>query len=1222
MINLLRHIETAVDRKVGHSLPRRVGAFGLLMGIVPTTVVAIITSLIIAGMLVDKVDSDLAASGGLIEGTVQFRLSQTARTLSDLADTAVVRNGLLDTEGRRGYLDPLLNDLISRNPELGLLALTDFEGNPLSLAQSDWIADTSRHQSVAQQAITKERIVWQMASGFDGPVLVVAWPVRYPPTQTYEGTLLAVIDVGVLITDAAAGISSYGLSVSDVDGNIRLRLGHQGLGSQVTRHYSVGLDDSSFPGLTVSLSTPAWRAYLPLAVFLFGFLCVGIAAVFLARFISQRLSERLLGALYELDTAVSKVGSSGRVSNAAIPVRGRDEIARLAIGFNRMMQAILSAQENLEQQVQERTRRLHEAQSRLSGVLESIRDIIYSVSLDYQRTLYMSPAAREFDEVRKHREAHQFAALRAMVHPEDADKVAEFSAEARDSGFAELRYRLMLTDGTIRWVQERAYMVFDESGQQSHIDGIITDVSASINAELAREAAERTLRIRERALASCGEGVLIAELCEDRIERLVYANDTFAKISGFSREDILGDDWRKLQVAPEDMPAMRELRKSIRNRQQSRNRLRLKRKDGSLVWVEISVAPVQGTGNGGISHMISVVNDISELVRGEQRYRQVVDSVREVIYQVDKEGRWTFINPAWTAITGYAVEDTLGACFLDFVHPDDQAFNIARFTELNQGKRDHVRHEVRYLTRSGSIRRMEVFSRPVTDEEGTLIGYSGTLADITEQYAAAETLRLRDRALQASSNGIVIVDRLQQDSPVIFVNQPFERITGYSSAESLGRNCKFLQGPDTNQPALEQIRRALQTETSCTVTLRNYRKSGEAFWNELTISPVRDPQSGAVTHYVGVQNDVTTQRESDMQMLNLVLRMDAVFTLSPDGFVVLDDDGRVDFVNPALERMCNLSAGELAGLDEEGFQQCMLGLSDPSQPYRAFDELGAITQSFTLKTDPPRILEVTRRTSGPDDQARVIYFRDITREAELNRMKSEFLSTAAHELRTPMASIMGFSELLLSRKYPEEKQRDLLDRINRQSKRLTALLNELLDLARIEARRGKDFDLRETSIASLIQEAVSALMMPGDPRTIELNMPECSGQVMVDHGKLQQALTNVLSNAYKYSPDGGRITLDLIHEQAGRVGIRVSDEGIGMTADHVRQAFDRFFRADTSGNIPGTGLGLAVVKEIVELHGGSVDLVSEYGKGTSITLWLPLLADSLTARPQAEPVSE
>lgn len=1217
MIQALRFIEAAVDRVVGHSLTRRVGAFGLLMGVVPALVVSIITGVIIFNMMIDRANANLNVAGGLAQQEVLFRLRNGEQTLSDIADSTIVRNGLLDTEGRSGYLDPFLHSYVARYPAVELAALTDFQGKPLTLVANEGVGRKDALWSAARNAIDQGEAIWMLLEG-DAPLAVVAYPVLYPPTSSFEGALVVQIDLGKTI-DAALDHIPAGIAIQVFDQNGGLKMTHGELQSRLraSRSFPLALPNlDGFPGLELVVSMSAWQAYKPLALFSTLFVALGLLSVLVARSVSERLSSRLLGPLRKLDEAVGNVGLDGRVRGGEVKVYGHDEIARLATGFNRMMNAIQNAQQDLEAKVAERTRRLHAAQSRLNGVLESIRDIIYSVSLDHTKTLYMSPAHREIAELRDVPADQRYAVLTGLIHPDDADRIAAFRREVHDSGFGEVRHRLRKQDGSVLWVQERAYLVFDETGKPSHIDGIVTDVTASVSAELAREAAERNLRIRDRALASCDEGVLIAEMTDDRVERLVYANDAFLSLSGMSREELIDEDWRVIAVDERDSRSIRELRGIIRARGHGRRRMRLKHKDGSSLWVEISVAPVLGAGGRRTSHMIGIVTNVSEIVRGEQRYRTVVEAVREVIYQVDNEGRWTFLNPAWTSITGYQVNDSLGACFLDFVHPDDHAFNVERFSELIAGKRDHVRHEVRYLTRNGETRWMEVFGQAVTDDDGDLTGFSGTLADITESRAAAETLRLRDRALQASSNGIVIVDRNQRGHPVIFVNRAFERITGYSAAEIVGRNCKLLQREDKDQSELETLRTALREETPCTVTLRNYRKNGQMFWNELTVSPVRDAETGAVTHYVGVQNDVTARREADMRLLDLFMRLDMVFTLSPDGFVSFDGDDRVAFVNPAFERMSGFSAGDMAGLTREAFDARMLAISEPTHPYRRPEvaEGDSKLVSFTLLGEPLRIAQVMVRHCGADNATQVLYFRDITREAELDRMKSEFLSTAAHELRTPMASIMGFSELLLAREYDTDKRRDMLDRINRQSKRLTNLLNELLDLARIEARRGKDFDLQEHQVGALVSEAIGALMMPGDGRAVELIMPSEPIHILVDQAKIQQALTNVLSNAYKYSPDGGAIRLEVLCDDGhqGWVGLRVSDEGIGMTTEQLRHAFERFFRADTSGNIPGTGLGLSVVKEIIELHGGRVELQSEYGKGTQITLWLPLTGTAHT----------
>jgi signal transduction histidine kinase len=221
-------------------------------------------------------------------------------------------------------------------------------------------------------------------------------------------------------------------------------------------------------------------------------------------------------------------------------------------------------------------------------------------------------------------------------------------------------------------------------------------------------------------------------------------------------------------------------------------------------------------------------------------------------------------------------------------------------------------------------------------------------------------------------------------------------------------------------------------------------------------------------------------------------------------------------------------------------------------------------------------------------------------------MKTEFLSTAAHELRTPLASIHGFSELLLKRDFDAATRRDLLQTIHRQSTNLAGLVNELLDLARIEARADKDFRLEVQPLQPIVEATVRYLLVPDDPRPIGLKLAPVLPLVRVDAAKLEQALLNVLSNAYKYSPGGGGVELEtFLGEGGGEVGIAIRDRGIGMSAEEVGRVCERFFRADTSGAIPGTGLGMSLVKEIMEILGGRIVIDSHPGRGSTVTLWLP-----------------
>lgn len=229
-------------------------------------------------------------------------------------------------------------------------------------------------------------------------------------------------------------------------------------------------------------------------------------------------------------------------------------------------------------------------------------------------------------------------------------------------------------------------------------------------------------------------------------------------------------------------------------------------------------------------------------------------------------------------------------------------------------------------------------------------------------------------------------------------------------------------------------------------------------------------------------------------------------------------------------------------------------------------------------------------------------------DVELSRRKSEFLSAAAHELRTPMTSIFGFSELLKTRNFDRATALDVVESIHSEAGRLVHLLNELLDLSRIEERAGKAFDFELQPLVPIIETSVAALLVAGDGRKVQMNIDRHLPPLLLDRDKIKQAMINILSNAYKYSPRDTSIELNTVLDSSNgkqRVGVRITDHGIGLSAREQAHLFERFWRADNAKAIPGSGLGMALVKEIISFHQGTIEVRSEPGKGTQVTLWFP-----------------
>lgn len=244
--------------------------------------------------------------------------------------------------------------------------------------------------------------------------------------------------------------------------------------------------------------------------------------------------------------------------------------------------------------------------------------------------------------------------------------------------------------------------------------------------------------------------------------------------------------------------------------------------------------------------------------------------------------------------------------------------------------------------------------------------------------------------------------------------------------------------------------------------------------------------------------------------------------------------------------------------------------------------------------------------------ARDISVRKVIEQAlnEHLRMKSEFISTAAHELRTPLAAIVGYSELLLDQSamqgFDPQEKRDFLVTIHERAEDLTRIVDELLDLSRIEAGQKLPLEIRSCNLAAVLGGVVEDFRTRFPARTFVLGISsQCQHNCWADPVRMRQVIANLLDNAVKYSPPAGKIVAGCAGDREA-CRIYVSDQGIGMSSEQRTRIFDRFYRADTSNTaIGGLGLGLSLAKQIIEGHGGRIEVESAVGKGSTLTVVLP-----------------
>lgn len=346
--------------------------------------------------------------------------------------------------------------------------------------------------------------------------------------------------------------------------------------------------------------------------------------------------------------------------------------------------------------------------------------------------------------------------------------------------------------------------------------------------------------------------------------------------------------------------------------------------------------------------------------------------------------------------------------------------------------------------------------------------------------------------------------------------------------------------------------------------------------------------------------------------------LDSVMNSMVDGLILVDRRDRIVYANPRAKEILDLPTLDAVGHKLEELDRA-IG-ARVAKPERTFSQLRAAlvdpqtTPTVELTLTAPASRSVQARffsihDAGGGSLGLGILVRDITREKELDEMKSQLLSTVSHELRTPLASIKGFATTLLRDdvEWDDGSRREFLAIIDEESDRLTELIGNLLDMSRIEAGTLR-VEVEPTDLRPIIQGTVAGFRMITRAHEIEVNLPPDLPAVMADPRRARQILRNLVENAIKYSPDGGPIVITS-RVTSGDVQTSVVDRGIGIEEQQLEHIFDRFYQVDSASTrkVGGSGLGLSICKAIVEAHHGKLWVESQPGAGSTFHFTLPLV---------------
>lgn len=448
------------------------------------------------------------------------------------------------------------------------------------------------------------------------------------------------------------------------------------------------------------------------------------------------------------------------------------------------------------------------------------------------------------------------------------------------------------------------------------------------------------------------------------------------------------------------------------------------------------------------------------------------------------------------------------------------------------------------------------------------------------------------------------------------VNKAAEKLFGYSRSELLTHTFADLTHPDERRRDMEQAKRLMSGEIKVyRVDKRYIRRDGKVIYCRVSASGIFS-ETGSFEYILSLIEDITEHvawmrklEESERRYANLVEN-------SNDGIIVIQAQ-KIVFAN---QRMADLVGVPLAKT-----------IGQPMLKYVAPSSRALIADRYVrrLKGEPvdARYEFELQRANGQiipvDINASVIEYdgkmstmsiiRDITKAKEIDRMKSEFVTIASHQLRTPLSNIKWLTELVLKdQQQYTPAQLELLHDIAKSNERMITLVNDLLSVSRIETGKKFNIEKKPSSIVDVISAVVDGARALAQEKRVKIVYHPCAFSkkhlLPLDTDKISQAISNILVNAIKYSPENSTITISC-SDCAKGLNITIKDRGIGIPLKQQARVFEKFFRADNVQTVApeGTGLGLYIAKSIIEAHGGTISFVSKEGKGTAFTIKLPNL---------------
>jgi len=790
-------------------------------------------------------------------------------------------------------------------------------------------------------------------------------------------------------------------------------------------------------------------------------------------------------------------------------------------------------------------------------------------------------------------------------------------------------FKIWTKDGNLLDIQMDWNYKRDEQGQVTGFISVITDITE-------RKQAEEALRETQHLIQQIADTTPSLLYIYDQLQDChIYANRQTEEFFGCSLAEIRA---KGLQFSvevfhPDDLYKLAQFKQRLaiaKNDEVIESEYRLKNAADEWRWIHNRSVVFTRTAEGLPQQILGTATDVTERKQTEEALRVSEERLRKAL-EAAHMGIWDWNiltgDIAWCVNSEQLLGVTMGSCnssryeaFINRIHPDDRDRVIQKVQHILKSGEDYE-DEFRICLPDGNVRWLESFGQVFYDETGRPVRMAGLDMDITvrkkAEVARQKTEQLYRTLASNFPNGIFAL--FDHDLRYTLTEGKGLTEVGFSKQLLEGKTVAQIFPPDVCEIQESAYRAALAGHS--TVCELAY---GDRFYL-LYALPVRNEQ-GEIYAGMSMSQDITERKQAELDLLQERNFVSAILDTAGALIFVLDPQGQILHFNRACQQTTGYSVDEVKGhyiwdlflIPEEiesvkaVVQELQSGQFPNEHEHYWVARNGnrrLISWSNTVLLDTDDSvrfivcigIDITERKQAEEMR------RALEREQELSELRLRFFSMASHEFRTPLSTILMSAQILASslQEWPEEKKLRNIQRIELAAKSMRQILEDILMINRAET--GKlECNWTQLDLKQFCHRFVEEMQLNASPQhRIDFIQHGNCDRVYMDENLLHSILTNLLTNAIKYSPQGGKIRLKLTCEPT-ELAFQVCDRGIGIPQSEQQHIFDAFYRAKNIGTIPGSGLGLTVVKKCVDVHGGSISVASQLDIGTTFTVKIPV----------------